>query len=64
MLGDGQWQILKEWLLNVRDKYPVKFLVSSSSVLDSMFGDFLGDRWSGFRAERDTLLNFIGDNPY
>jgi phosphodiesterase/alkaline phosphatase D-like protein len=27
-----------------------------------MFGDFLGDRWSGFRAERDALLNFIGDN--
>ena len=62
MLGDGQWHVLKEWLLEVRDKYPVKFLVSSSSVLYSMFGDFLGDRWSGFRAERDTLLRFIGDN--
>lgn len=62
MLGDGQWHILKEWLLDVRDKYPVKFLVSSSSVLYSMFGDFLGDRWSGFRAERDTLLRFIGEN--
>jgi alkaline phosphatase D len=62
MLGVGQWQLLKKWLLNVRDKYPVKFLVSSSSVLDSMFGDFLGDRWSGFRAERDRLLHFIGDN--
>ncbi len=48
MLGDGQWYALKEWLLDVRDKYPVKFLVSSSSVLHSMFGDFLGDRWSGF----------------
>ena len=62
MLGDGQWQILKEWLLEVRDKYPLKFLVSSSSVLYSMSGDFLGDRWSGFRAERDRLLHFIGDN--
>jgi phosphodiesterase/alkaline phosphatase D-like protein len=62
MLGDGQWHALKEWLLSVRDKYPVKFLVSSSSVLNSMFGDFLGDRWSGFRTERDKLLHFIGDN--
>jgi phosphodiesterase/alkaline phosphatase D-like protein len=62
MLGDGQWHLLKEWLLEVRDKYPVKFLVSSSSVLYSMFGDFLGDRWSGFRDERDLLLRFIGDN--
>jgi alkaline phosphatase D len=62
MLGNGQWQLLKKWLLNVRDKYPVKFLVSSSSVLDSMLGDFLGDRWSGFRNERDRLMRFIGDN--
>jgi phosphodiesterase/alkaline phosphatase D-like protein len=62
MLGDGQWNILKQWLLKVRDEYPVKFLVSSSSILYSMFGDFLGDRWSGFRADRDTLLHFIGDN--
>jgi phosphodiesterase/alkaline phosphatase D-like protein len=62
MLGEGQWHILKEWLLDVRDKYPVKFLVSSSSILYSMFGDFLGDRWSGFRSERDMLLHFIGDN--
>jgi phosphodiesterase/alkaline phosphatase D-like protein len=62
MLGDGQWQMLKQWLLSVREKYPVKFLVSSSSVLDSMLGDFLGDRWSGFRIERDRLLRFIGDN--
>jgi phosphodiesterase/alkaline phosphatase D-like protein len=62
MLGDGQWRILKEWLLKVKDDYPVKFLVTSSSVLYSMFGDFLGDRWSGFRSERDILLRFIGDN--
>ncbi len=62
MLGEGQWQFLKAWLLSVRNKFPVKFLVSSSSVMDTMFGDFLGDRWSGFRAERDALLNFIGNN--
>jgi alkaline phosphatase D len=61
MLGDGQWHLLKEWLLQVRDEYPLKFIVTSSSVLYSMFGDFLGDRWSGFRGERDTLLRFIGE---
>lgn len=62
MLGHGQWHILEHWLLKVKDEYPVKFLVTSSSVLYSMFGDFLGDRWSGFRNERDVLLHFIGDN--
>ncbi len=62
MLGEGQWHVLKEWLLAVKDAYPLKFLVTSSSVLHSMFGDFLGDRWSGFRSERDQLLRFIGDN--
>lgn len=62
MLGDGQWHILQEWLLEVQETYPVIFLVTSSSILHSMFGDFLGDRWSGFRAERDRLLRFLGDN--
>ena len=62
MLGDGQWFALKQWLLQVKDEVPVKFIVSSSSVLFSMFGDFLGDRWSGFRRERDVLLRFIGEN--
>jgi alkaline phosphatase D len=62
MLGDGQWHVLKEWLLRIKNDIPLKFLVTSSSVLHSMFGDFLGDRWSGFRRERDVLLRFIGDN--
>lgn len=62
MLGEGQWHILKEWLLAAKSHYPLIFLVTSSSVLHSMFGDFLGDRWSGFRSERDQLLHFIGDN--
>lgn len=62
MLGDGQWHALKDWLLQVRDESVVKFIVTSSSVLYSMVGDFLGDRWSGFRSERDTLLRFIGEN--
>lgn len=61
LLGDGQWHLLKDWLLEVKDRYPVKFLVSSSSVLYSMWVDVLDDRWSGFRPERDTLLRFIGE---
>jgi phosphodiesterase/alkaline phosphatase D-like protein len=62
MLGDGQWHILKEWLLKVKDAYPVKFLVTSSSILFSMWTDIPGDRWSGFPKERNELLRFIGEN--
>ncbi|MBN2388056.1 MAG: alkaline phosphatase family protein [Anaerolineales bacterium] len=62
MLGTSQWHILKEWLLDVKDKYPVKFLVSSSSILFNMWVDLLGDRWTGFPAERAELLRFIGEN--
>ncbi len=29
MLGDGQWLALQSWLLTVKDRYPVKFIVSS-----------------------------------
>ena len=61
LLGDGQWHVLKEWLLRVKEEYPVKFIVTSSSALYTMFIDFLGDRWSGFRGERDALLRFIGE---
>jgi phosphodiesterase/alkaline phosphatase D-like protein len=62
MLGDGQWQKLKEWLLQVKDSAAVKFLVSSSAVFYGIFGDFLGDRWSGFPQEREELIRFIGEN--
>ena len=57
-----QWQALETWMVEDRDKYPVKFLVSSSSVMFDMFGDFTRDRWGGFKPERDRLLNFIADN--
>jgi alkaline phosphatase D len=59
ILGQAQWKVLQEWLLDVKDAYPVKFLVTSSALLFEMFGDFADDRWSGFRAERDRLLFFL-----
>jgi alkaline phosphatase D len=59
MLGEGQWHALEEWLLEVKDTYPVKFLVTSSALMFTMFGDFARDRWSGFKKERDRLLHFL-----
>jgi phosphodiesterase/alkaline phosphatase D-like protein len=62
IFGRAQWKVLKEWLLNVKDAYPVKFLVTSSGFLFEMFGDIANDRWSGFPAERDQLLSFIAEH--
>lgn len=62
LITERQWQTLEAWLLEDREKYPVKFLASSSSVMFDMFGDFTRDRWSGFKPERDRLLNFIANN--
>jgi len=57
ILDDGQWIELEQWLLE--DQFPLKFLVSSSSILFDMLGDFTRDRWNGFKLERNRLLNFI-----
>ena len=62
MLGDQQWQALQEWLLAVKDSHPVKFLVSSSSVLFDIWVDVQRDRWSGFAGERRRLLSFLADH--
>lgn len=59
MLGEGQWHVLEEWLLSVKDTYPVKFLVTSCSMLFDMWLDFPRDRWSGFPEERNRLLHFL-----
>ena len=61
MLGEAQWKMLKQWLMDVKDTYPVKFLVTSSAFLFEMYGDIANDRWSGFRAERDRLLFFLAE---
>ncbi len=44
VLGEAQKKILKEWLLDVKDVYPLKFLVSSSAFLFEMYGDIANDR--------------------
>jgi alkaline phosphatase D len=62
MLNEGQWQALKSWLLAVKNAYPVKFLVTSCSMLHPMWHDIPRDRWSGFPEERDRLLHFLAAN--
>ena len=62
MLGEGQWRLLQDWLLRVKDVYPVKFLVSSCSLLHDLWIDIPKDRWSGYPHERDRLLHFIAAN--
>ncbi len=61
MLHEGQWQALENWLLGVKDAYPIKFLVTSSAFLYDLSLD-VPDRWSAFRAERDRLLHFLAAN--
>ena len=62
MLGEGQWENLKNWLLKVKDTHPVKFLISSCSLFYWSILDIPRDRWSGFKEERDQLLRFIAEN--
>jgi len=62
LLGDDQWKMLEDWLLNVKDKYPVKFLVTSGTILYPFLLDVSLDRWSGFRSERERLFKFLAEN--
>ena len=62
MLGEGQWRALETWLLTVKDRFPVKFLITSCALLFQMWADFPRDRWTGFPEERSRLLNFIASN--
>ena len=62
MLGEGQWQALMQWLKEVNPNYPVKFIVSSCSILHPIWFDVAQDRWSGFRKERERLLEFLAVN--
>ena len=62
MLGEAQWKMLEDWFLNVKDKYPVKFLFSSGTVMYPFLLDFSQDRWTGFRSERERLFKFLAEN--
>ncbi|MBI3161113.1 MAG: alkaline phosphatase family protein [Chloroflexi bacterium] len=59
MLGDKQWKMLELWLKRVKDTHPVKFIVSSISILSDIFGDITNDRWTGFDGERERLFALI-----
>lgn len=62
LLGEGQWTALQEWLKNVKEDYPLKFIVSGGAILYSFWLDISHDRWEGFRDERERLLNFLAVN--
>jgi alkaline phosphatase D len=56
MLGEGQWQVLEDWLDEVKEKYPVKFIVTSCAMLYQLRFDIPKDRWTGFEDERDQFI--------
>lgn len=62
MLNRPLWNALENWLLSVKDRYPVKFIVSSVSALFEIWGDFTRDRWNGYPDERRRLLHLIAAN--
>lgn len=62
MLGYGQWQALENWLMRVKDDYPVKFIVTSCALLYRMWADLPCDRWTGFPQERHRLLSFLANH--
>ena len=62
ILGSTQWKALEDWLIRVKDQFPIKFLVSSSSLLNDLWIDLARDRWSGFPRERERLLHFLAAN--
>jgi phosphodiesterase/alkaline phosphatase D-like protein len=62
LLGEAQWKKLEAWFLEVKDRYPVKFLVSSGTVLHPFLMDIVRDRWSGFPADRKRLFKFLAEN--
>ncbi len=62
LLGDTQWKMLEDWFLSVNEDYPVKFLISSGTVMYPFLLDIVQDRWSGFRSERERLFKFLAEN--
>ncbi len=62
LLNRAQWKALEDWLLQVKDRYPVKFIVSSITVLSDLWGDFTHDRWNGYPDERRRLLHLLAAN--
>ena len=61
MLGAGQWAALIEWLDEVKDTYPVKFIVTSCAMLYQLRFDIPKDRWTGFEDERRQFIEALGE---
>ncbi len=65
ILGEGQWRALEAWLMapvantGVKEAFPLKFLVTSSALLFDLWFDIPGDRWSGFKEDRQRLLTLL-----
>jgi alkaline phosphatase D len=51
LLGESQFAALSGWLLRVKDDYPVKFIVTSISLLSHQHLDALKCRWSGLNTK-------------
>ncbi len=59
LMNAAQWADLEHWLLQVRDRYPFKFLVSSVSVFFQQRLPFGGGRWDDFPDERRRLVHLL-----
>jgi phosphodiesterase/alkaline phosphatase D-like protein len=62
LLGEAQWKVLETWFKDVKDKYPVKFIVSSGTIFYPFLLDVSRDRWSGFHADRERLFELLAVN--
>ena len=62
LLGEDQWSALEAWFLEVKEKYAVKFLVTSGTILYPFWLDVSFDRWSGFKPDRERLFQFLAEN--
>jgi alkaline phosphatase D len=56
MLGHSQLSALKQWILDVRQQYTFKFLVSSVPFTFNWHDE---DTWYGYQFERQMILDFI-----
>ena len=62
LLGETQWAELEAWFKKVKYEYPVKFLISSGTILYPFWLDISQDRWAGFRSERERLFELLAVN--
>ncbi len=59
IMNAEQWADLEHWLLDVRDRYPFKFLVSTVSVFFQQRLPMGGGRWDDFPDDRRRLIHLL-----